>query len=58
MYKMVRMLVGALVEAGLGKLTAEEIAETLESKTRGHRKFQAAPAKGLTLNKVYYRKIK
>lgn len=58
MYKMVRMLVGALVEVGLGKLTAEEIAETLESKTRGHRKFQAAPAKGLTLNKVYYRKIK
>ncbi len=58
MYKMVRLIVGALVEVGLGKLSPDDISRILESKKRGSNKFQAAPAKGLTLNRVYYSPIK
>ena len=54
MYKMVRLLVGALFEVGCGKLTKSDIAEILESRKRGIHKFQAAPAKGLTLDRVFY----
>ncbi len=54
MYKMVRMLVGVLVDASLGKFTKDDIKKILESKERKSYGFQTAPAKGLTLNKVYY----
>ena len=54
MYKMVRMIVGALVEVGLGKLSEGDIEDMLSAKARCSGKFQAAPAKGLTLEKVYY----
>ena len=54
MYKMVRLLVGALFEVGCGRLSKSDIAEILESKKRGIHKFQAAPARGLTLDKVFY----
>ena len=54
LYKMVRMIVGALVDVGTGKLSKEDIARALESKKRGTL-FQAAPAKGLSLEKVFYK---
>ena len=53
LYKMVRMIVGALVAVGTGKLSNGDIARALESKKRSNL-FQAAPAKGLTLEKVFY----
>ncbi len=55
MYKMVRMLVGALVDASLGKFSKDDIRKILETKERKSYGFQTAPAKGLTLNKVYYK---
>ena len=53
MYKMVRSLVGAIVGAGDGKLTAEEIRHHL---TTGKRtpKIPTAPPQGLFLSKVLY----
>ena len=53
MYKMVRMLVGALVDAGTGRLSKSDIEKILASKKRGNY-FQAAPARGLFLEKVFY----
>ena len=47
------MIVGALVAVGTGKLSNGDIARALESKKRSNL-FQAAPAKGLTLEKVFY----
>ena len=55
MYKMVRMLVGALVDVGLGKFTQDDIQQILDAKKRGSYKFATAPAKGLSLNKVFYK---
>jgi len=54
LYKMVRMIVGALVDVGIGKSSKEELKKMLESKTRNNT-TQSAPAKGLFLNKVYYK---
>lgn len=54
MYKMVRMLVGALVDVGLGKFTKADIKKILDAKKRASYKFATAPAKGLSLNKVFY----
>lgn len=53
MYKMVRMLVGALVDVGTGRLDEGDIMEILASKKRGNY-FQAAPAQGLFLQRVFY----
>lgn len=53
LYKMVRSLTGALVEVGLGKLTAEELEGILHRRTRTHR-IQTAPAEGLCLERVDY----
>ena len=53
MYKMVRMLVGALVDAGTGRLSKSDIEKILASKKKGNY-FQAAPARGLFLEKVFY----
>ena len=53
MYKMVRMLVGALVDVGTGRLDEGDIREILASKKRGNY-FQAAPAQGLFLQRVFY----
>lgn len=55
LYKMVRLLVGALVQCAQGKLSESDLQKALESKTRGNI-FQAAPAVGLTLDKVFYDK--
>lgn len=53
LYNMVRIIVGTLVETGLGKRTVEEMESVIDSKDRqlaGHR----APAGGLYLAEVYY----
>jgi tRNA pseudouridine38-40 synthase len=54
LYKMVRSLVGALVSAGEGKLTADDISAILASGFRTAR-IQTAPPQGLFLRKVLYR---
>jgi tRNA pseudouridine38-40 synthase len=53
MYNMVRIIVGTLVEAGLGARKPESVKAALESRNRsdaGH----IAPAGGLYLERVYY----
>jgi tRNA pseudouridine38-40 synthase len=54
LYKMVRSLVGAIVAAGEGKLTAGEIRSILSSGVRTA-PIQTAPAQGLFLQRVLYR---
>lgn len=53
LYKMVRMIVGALVQVGLGRSSIEQLNEALENPRRG-RPIQAAPAAGLALDAVFY----
>lgn len=53
LYHMVRILVGTLVEIGEGKRQPAEIPKMLEALSR-QASGQLAPAKGLTLLKVYY----
>ena len=53
LYKMARRLVGALVAAGQGKSTPEEVAAILRSRERTHR-VETAPAQGLFLARVFY----
>ena len=53
LYKMVRMIVGALVQVGLGRASIGQLREALENPRRG-RPIQAAPAAGLTLDTVFY----
>lgn len=50
---MVRIIVGTLVEVGLGKVAPQEIAEILLAKDRT-RAGRTAKAQGLCFNKVYY----
>lgn len=50
----VRRMVGALLDVGLGKLTAEDIFALLESPSPGA-SIYTAPARGLTLERVFYR---
>ncbi|MBQ9911488.1 MAG: tRNA pseudouridine(38-40) synthase TruA [Firmicutes bacterium] len=53
LYNMVRIIVGTLVEVGLGKRTPESVAETVASADRskaGH----TAPPQGLYLYEVFY----
>ena len=54
LYKMVRSMVGALMDVGLGKLKPKEVREILESCKRTER-IVSSPAKGLCLEKVFYR---
>lgn len=53
LYRMVRSLVGCLVEVGLGKLSVAEVRTMLETGVRGE-KVQTAPPQGLFLEKVFY----
>jgi len=55
LYKMVRSLVGALVAAGEGKLSAVRIREILASRTRTPA-IQTAPPQGLFLQRVMYKR--
>lgn len=53
LYNMVRIMVGTLVDVGLGKRSAEELPDILESLDRT-KAGPTAPAEGLYLAKVYY----
>jgi len=53
LYKMVRLMVGALVKCALGKMRIEEITSRLHSGKIGSARF-AAPAEGLYLVRVRY----
>ena len=53
LYKMVRLMVGALVKCALGKMRIEEITSRLRSGKVGSARF-AAPAEGLYLVRVRY----
>lgn len=53
LYKMVRSLVGALVYAGMGKLTPGRIAELLLTRERTA-EIETAPPQGLCLERVRY----
>ncbi len=53
LYKMVRLMVGALVKCALGKMRIEEITSRLHSAKIGSARF-AAPAEGLYLVRVRY----
>ncbi len=52
LYKMVRRIVGALIEVGRGHRNVEDIKHSLKSIK--HRTLMCAPAQGLTLLKVKY----
>lgn len=51
--RMVRNLVGVLLQAGMGQATAVDVATILASRTR-HRSAVTAPAQGLCLTRVWY----
>jgi tRNA pseudouridine38-40 synthase len=53
LYKMVRLIVGTLVRAALGKMSIEDVAARLNSGQVGAARF-AAPAEGLFLVRVRY----
>ncbi|HAA90101.1 MAG TPA: tRNA pseudouridine(38-40) synthase TruA [Peptococcaceae bacterium] len=53
LYKMVRLMVGTLLEVGRGKLLPEAVREILETRRRGLG-GPAAPPQGLYLVRVYY----
>src|SRR5262245_37085676 len=53
LYKMVRLMVGALVKCAFGKMRIEEIVSRLDSGKVGSARF-AAPAEGLYLVRVRY----
>ncbi|MGM0410244.1 MAG: tRNA pseudouridine(38-40) synthase TruA [Bacillota bacterium] len=53
LYNMVRIIIGTLLEIGLEKRPANDIDRILKAKDRKEAGF-TAPAKGLTLIKVYY----
>lgn len=53
MYNMVRIIVGTLVDVGLGKINPEEINDIINSKDR-KRAGKTLPAHGLYLVEVYY----
>jgi len=53
LYKMVRNIVGTLVDVGLGKLTANDIKLVLKAKDR-NKAGRTAPAQGLCLVKINY----
>lgn len=53
LYKMVRMIVGALVQVGLGKHPSDWVQKRLESRVRKPG-ILTAPAQGLYLTKIFY----
>ena len=54
LYKMVRSMVGAMIDVGLGRMEPNEIKKILLTKKRTAR-VVSAPAKGLSMEKVFYR---
>lgn len=55
LYNMVRIIAGTLIAVGQGKIKPDEVRDIIESKDRT-RAGQTAPAKGLTLKKIEYKK--
>jgi len=53
LYNMVRIIIGTLLEVGLGKMKPEEMSAIIESEDR-HRAGPTAPAQGLFLETVRY----
>ena len=53
LYNMVRMLTGALVDVGMGKMKPERIPEILAARDRIY-SVNTAPAKGLTLKEIEF----
>ena len=53
LYKMVRILMGTLIEIGAGRLPLEVIDQVLANKIRSEA-GETAPAQGLFLDEVYY----
>lgn len=53
LYNMVRIMVGTLLEVGLGRFSVEHVKYILESKDRS-KAGKPVPAKGLCLEKVFY----
>jgi tRNA pseudouridine38-40 synthase len=53
LYKMVRLMVGAMTHVGLGKMDLSEIAARLKSGQADSSRF-VAPAEGLYLVKIWY----
>ena len=53
LYKMVRLMVGALVKCAFGKMRIEEITSRLQSGALGTGRF-TAPGEGLYLVRVRY----
>jgi len=53
LYKMVRLIVGALVRSALGKVSIDNVAARLNSGQVGTTRF-VAPAEGLSLVRVRY----
>lgn len=54
LYRMMRKIVGTLVEVGLGRLSAEEFSEILK-RAEYSKKVVTAPARGLVLQTVFYK---
>lgn len=53
LYNMVRIIIGTLIQVGIGKLKPEEISSIIEAKDRKYA-GETAPAKGLTLLSIKY----
>lgn len=53
LYNMVRIMVGTLLEVGVGRFKPEDVKYILESGDRA-KAGKPAPAKGLCLEKVFY----
>ena len=53
LYKMVRSIVGTLIQAGLGRISPEQIESIFAGKERTH-KVATTPAQGLFLDEVFY----
>lgn len=52
LYNMARIMVGTLIDIGLGRITGEEVTKILQTGIRG--KSMVVPSRGLYLERVYY----
>jgi tRNA pseudouridine38-40 synthase len=53
-HNMVRSIVGALIKAGAGRTTAQDIAKALKSKSRVGHNYKVVTPEGLSLIEVGY----
>lgn len=57
LYNMVRIMVGTLIETGLGKLTIDDMVKAMEELDRSGMGF-TAPPQGLYLKEIYFEEIR